>query len=66
MPQEAKIEVIRSVGRLRSGHILYLFSDGTVGPTRFPREDVLEAARQIVSRETLMPTDGPSEPHRVG
>ena len=33
--------------------------------TRFPREVVIEAGRRIKSRSDLMPTSGPSEPHRV-
>lgn len=32
---------------------------------RPPRDEVVAAARRIASREDLMPTDGPSEPHTI-
>lgn len=32
---------------------------------RLPREEVVAAARSIASREDLMPTNGPSEPHTI-
>jgi hypothetical protein len=32
---------------------------------RLSKEEVIEAARQIKTRENLMPTNGPSEPHII-
>lgn len=36
-----------------------------VKSSRLPRSEVVAAARSIASREQLMPTSGPSEPHTV-
>jgi hypothetical protein len=36
-----------------------------VESSRLPRDEVIAAARSIASREQLMPTSGPSEPHTV-
>ena len=32
---------------------------------RLSKEEVIEAAKKIKTRSDLMPTDGPSEPHKI-
>ena len=32
---------------------------------RLSKEEVIEAAKKIKTRHDLMPTDGPSEPHKI-
>ena len=37
----------------------------TTKKTRFPKEILIAQAKKIISRATLMPTSGDSEPHTI-